>query len=397
MAEMLVVRRHLSSQRASVPTSMHQNEQPKASSHKQTTGYVSPTFRFKNFWHRAAISICRPCSTKQSGKFRPNFFTKLPNELWLNILDLLPLSSAASLVYTCQHMHINFSEKFYSRLRLPQNKSQKIEFLSYLDPDLPSLRLCFPCAIFHTRKSLRDEREDIIYNRDWLWSNCCRPLGILCASGCYVLGWPSMQLIMRAYHHSPEHGIPLDFLEQEWESNDVWNHHAKPSIVNGRLLIRIESTGLMSMDSDFHDINWLWSECHRFLNNRWQLLTCALRHIQSDFSELSSCDLCGKLWRCPGCYTEYTVGIRRFDTAKTILAQEGGLRKEARCSLIFTEWKDLGEGRSPMSDEWRCLESSLDPSAGVLDVIEPSNIRTRFERSIGNDVEDLLVSVLKCY
>jgi hypothetical protein len=95
------------------------------------------------------------------------------------------------------------------------------------------------------------------------------------------------------------------------------------------------------------------------------------------------------------------VEIRRPDKAKTILAQEEEARKDAGYNLIFTEWKDIGEGRSPMSDEWRCSATiscrrNWYLSADDLDAIVPNNIRTRFERSIGNDVEDLPVSVPKC-
>ena len=331
------------------------------------------------------MSTRRACSTEQPGTIRPNLFSRLPPELWLDILDLLPLPSAASLAYTCRHMHIHFGQKSYSELRLPQNKSQKFEFLSYLDPGLPRLRLCLPCAVLHTRKSLKDEQQDVIDADRWWFSECSCELGFLRVALDYTLNWPSIQLVMRAYHQSPEHGIPLGSLERRWE-NGVWSHHTEPLILNGKLLMKTQSTKLVELDMDmkhhdFHDLQILLaSECHRYLCNRMQLLACALGHIWSGFSEVSTCDFCRKLWRCRGCYTEYRVEIRKPDEALNIFTRKRELKKATGWNLILTEWKDLGEGKSPLSSEWRCATFFPDKRwtvrARVPGPVDSGNLRT---------------------
>src|SRR5204862_387848 len=138
------------------------------------------------------------------------------------------------LIYTCQHMHTNFGQKYYSELKLPQNKSKKREFLFFLDPGLPQLYLCHPCAQFHIRKSLGSEQQATKNSHSGWWYNCSRELGFADMAQGYLLGWSLIQLTMRAYNHSPQHGIPLDFLEQKWEDSCGWRNHVEASIINRR-------------------------------------------------------------------------------------------------------------------------------------------------------------------
>ena len=101
----------------------------------------------------------------------------------------------------------------------------------------------------------------------------------------------------------------------------------------------------------------------------------------------ASCDFCGSLWRCPAGYTEYMVEIRKSEKAETILS--------------LTEWTDFGEGISPASQEWQTLGygcfADLSGFADISDVAGLDSIRTRFERSIGNHVEDVFSFAPSCY
>lgn len=111
----------------------------------------------------------------------------------------------------------------------------------------------------------------------------------------------------------------------------------------------------------------------------------------SQFHHVISVEVCGIVLLVSS-YTEYMVEIRKADKAGTILSQTEA-KKPAQCILMLTEWTDFGKGMSPTSQEWQTLSigchADLSVSADISGTADLGSIRTRFERSIGNHVEDV--------
>jgi hypothetical protein len=174
-----------------------------------------------------------------SRPIQPNPFNKLPFEIGLDILDRLPLLSAASLACTCRYMHEGFGPKYYTHLNPPQNISAKIELLTCLDPSLPMHRLCNVCAIFHRQLSAKEAQEAVRNNHEGTWGSCPdAPRRIPVGKG-YSLPWRAIKSVIRAYRYGAEYGIPLDTLAQHWESGNGWDNRSEASIVDGKLLVKV--------------------------------------------------------------------------------------------------------------------------------------------------------------
>lgn len=322
----------------------------------------------------------------------PNIFNKLPPELWLDIIEFLSPASAASLTYTYRWMYNQYGERPCSILKLPGHEQDKLELLSYLDADLPKHRLCHPCAIFHRRKSLRAEQKEVKANYRGCWIGCERRAGQTKLGTGYSLTWPSIRSVMRACRFGPEYGMPLDVLARVWENDDGWKHRAEPSIVNGRLLMKVQS----ALPVDWATESIFKNRISDIMRHSWlgclqEMVKCALRHIRSDESYTIGDCLCKGLRRCPKCPTEYMIETKRTSNISGDMRQSMEARGVQHV-LIVTKWMDYGEGKSPLSPEWQALATGY--SFSPLDQISTSdirNIRSRFERSIGNYAEDLPV------
>jgi hypothetical protein len=340
---------------------------------------------------KVELSTIEP-SINRLGIFDPNIFNKLPPELWLDIIEFLSPASAASLTYTCRWMYNQYGERPCSILKLPGHEQDKLELLSYLDADLPKHRLCHPCAIFHRRKSLGAEQKEVKANYGGCWIGCERRAGETKLGTGYSLTWPSIRSVMRACRFGPEYGMSLDVLARVWENDDGWKHRAEPSIVNGRLLMKVQS----ALPVDWATESIFKNRISDIMRHSWlgclqEIVKCALHHIRSDESYTIGDCFCKSLRRCPECPTEYMIETKRISNIS------GDMRKsmEARGVqhvLIVTKWMDYGEGKSPLSPEWQALATcnSFSP-LDQISTCDIRNIRSRFERSIGNYAEDLPV------
>lgn len=120
-------------------------------------------------------------------------------------------------------------------------------------------------------------------------------------------------------------------------------------------------------------------------------MTRALGHIRSDSPDIIQYDFYKVLRSCPQCPTEYLIEVRKMDEVNDHVFQQ----KDARYVRVLSKWKDFGDVKSPLSAEW--LASTICPYRGWRAAAEShcgegmGKIRTRYERSIGNEVEDLEV------
>jgi hypothetical protein len=82
----------------------------------------------------------------------------LSSELWTEIASFLTPLDAANLALSSKTLFQRLGSEPLTALNLPENKQYKIEFLAAMDKCLPRHLLCFPCATFHLRTRVGQER-----------------------------------------------------------------------------------------------------------------------------------------------------------------------------------------------------------------------------------------------
>jgi len=87
----------------------------------------------------------------------PSGLSSLPIEILLIICEYLPLSSQASLAFTCTLLKQRLGPKFWPQLKSEAKSKEKINFLKLLQKDVPKFYLCSQCHLLHARptRSLR--------------------------------------------------------------------------------------------------------------------------------------------------------------------------------------------------------------------------------------------------
>lgn len=110
-----------------------------------------------------------------------------------------------------------------------------------MDSGLPRHRLCSVCQIFHPKRAsygmiVGGESSSIPEDID----DGCNERRIALETR-FAIGWPSIQLVMRAANLGPDHGLPVSSLAVSWSDNQ-WQYETDARIVKDRLLIRVEAT-----------------------------------------------------------------------------------------------------------------------------------------------------------
>lgn len=88
-----------------------------------------------------------PSSTKIPDSCLKSLLERLPLELLQAISSQLPLSSAAALALCSHHINYLLGDESWSTLR--RQRSERIEFLKYLEQDFLDHYLCHACLRLH--------------------------------------------------------------------------------------------------------------------------------------------------------------------------------------------------------------------------------------------------------
>ncbi|KAF2665215.1 hypothetical protein BT63DRAFT_429139 [Microthyrium microscopicum] len=183
---------------------------------------------------------------------------RLPPELWLEITDHLPPSSAAALALTSQHMY-QCLERLGTFAKLKGDLKERVALLELLDDQCPDHFLCSYCGVFHLRKW---GFEQIVASNALCayFPKSCRMWRMsLLASREYYLNiegiqfhWFQLYLAMRRHRLGSAYGSPLSIINDP--KNNKYPGTTKlldAAISDDRLLLRSRSyCQYISSDSD---------------------------------------------------------------------------------------------------------------------------------------------------
>src|SRR6266498_2045172 len=163
-----------------------------------------------------------------------------------------------------------------------------------MDGCLPNHLFCFPCATFHLRTRIGQERLKADYVSNPLF-NCPNVrhsiLPRMRLTHGYAFPFAFVQLVVRAHRHSPAHGIPYASVSRRWKCRDSdWSHETRVVIHNGHLLFRSVSKCIALADLPPSEERLLlysrtdyepyFSVCAHWRDGKlMKLCKCALSHI----------------------------------------------------------------------------------------------------------------------
>ncbi|MCJ1247643.1 hypothetical protein MMC30_004858 [Trapelia coarctata] len=315
----------------------------------------------------------------------------LPPEILLLTGEALPLPSQTCLTMTCKKMtNILGNESWLALRSKAKRDDDRKQYLQLMSQEHPSLLPCFYCMDLHRRETL------LKYNA------CSR------GAGCTDVfrtkrpfHYAHVQLVMRAHHISPRHGLSLDQLPSPF---DAWTLHRREpgqlgiqtssvfKIVGGRLLLKLEVKSKVDVLQEFgglwgyrsttksdgatssrrlppaiqcvHSRN-LGIQYDQFLETFMMKTYVLIRTSPASESHIKLSDL----RRCVYCATEVNFSI--------------DVSKESSSILAITCWRDLGSGMDPTDPAWISHCDSYDGSFGVSeykpDANSPQSIKERFE------------------
>jgi hypothetical protein len=337
----------------------------------------------------------------------------LSPETWSLIATFITPTDAANLALSSKTLRHKIGSEPWNALNRPENKQYKIEFLIAMDGRLPNHLFCFPCATFHLRTKIGQERLKADYVSNPLF-NCPNVrhsvLPRMRLTHGYALPLAFVQLALRAHRYSPDHGIPWDSLSRHWKCRDSdWLHQTRFHIHNGHLLFRSVSKCIAPPDLppsrqrlllySRNDYVPYFSVCAHWRDGElMNLCKCALSHIpkpregfrqqlraKPKFS-LSArnpdfivrlCNDCLYMRRCPQCPTEYLIEIKVAEDRKDRL-------NPFKHAIVVTRWSDLGDGSSPLSPEWAACNGEADYDS--LNALGRRAISGVFESRVSNCV-----------
>lgn len=161
-------------------------------------------------------------------------FDKVPYDIWYLILANLDPASAASIALTCRTAHDLFGKQCFAKLRIHRNFYHRLRFLELMDQSMPAHFLCPYCAIFHQRKSEKNEWErrfcigqdqykqkaeyDLSGRKyepfekmeprfDWTRQQCQSDACEFAVFGNRCLTWSSLHLLYRQHRLGLKHGL----------------------------------------------------------------------------------------------------------------------------------------------------------------------------------------------
>lgn len=313
----------------------------------------------------------------------PEFFARLPPNVWKQVTIALTPDDAASLAFSCKPFRDILGPGVWTDLNADENRDFKTNFLGRLDEQLPDHLLCFPCCKYHIRTQKGEETlrptniSNPLFNCPNAFSNENKVSRTRLTVG-RSLPFPFVQLILRAHKYTADHGIPIDSMSRRYKDRDgEWSHQTRYVVVNGNLLVRVISSAFGApalppaglrrlLYSPNDNFNPYFSVCAHWRDgNLLPAVKCALSHIPKPPEGggiagaaaqvkyrmnrpsplITLCSECRPMRRCPECPSEYLIELRMQE-------DKNDPSKLFKHALVITRWCDLGDGSSPRSPEW---------------------------------------------
>ncbi|EED14114.1 conserved hypothetical protein [Talaromyces stipitatus ATCC 10500] len=337
----------------------------------------------------------------------------LPSPIWCYIADSLDPKTAVCLALASKTLYSKLGPRRYLNAlnNVPENRQHKLEFLVFLDRYLPYHLLCIPCAQYHRRIRMGQEKLAPTHTQ------VLNPV-FDCPNERNALNPPSrhriahgrsipftfVQLATRAHRYgSLRYGIKAENLGRRWKYSEpggggTWSISTRYHIHENRLLMRVVSQcfappGLPPSGKRLllysRDDYWpFFSVCPHWRDGElMDVCKCALDHIpvprntaglqgiEHKFKDAihgrgkfdpyaipSQCGKCQPMRRCPRCPTEYLIEVKITEDNETDPSSSsaggsvsGVARKQVRFrhAIVVTRWSDLGDGSTPASSaEW---------------------------------------------
>lgn len=308
----------------------------------------------------------------------------LPPALWEEIAGHLTVTEAANLAVSTKTLLSLLGKGPLLALDLPENHQNKVDFLLPMDRHLPNHLFCFPCATYHVR--LQKGKEKLRANRilNFIY-NCPNPKlqSRHRLTPGHSLPFAFVQLAFRYEQLGHEFGIPLESLSRRYKDPESeWLHQTRYFFHKGHLLLRVTSkafaqaglpvSGLRHFLYSREDYTPYFSVCDHWRDGElMNLCKCAMSHIpkprETVMQQLQKgpalqlallnpkifitlCQECRPMRRCPECPTEYLIELK-LEEDRT---DPNPSQRFKQC-LVVTRWSDLGDGTTPMGNEWAAI------------------------------------------
>lgn len=281
----------------------------------------------------------------------PSILTILPTEIILDIVQILPLASAASFAFCSVTAYRILGTRYWEALWTKGQEREKEAFLLLLEREMPNYVLCYQCNILHSGNE--------VYSATPYWSSGRRPHRYFaaschtndCSAGLSLLIHPyfhfsNFQMAMKRYRLGLNYKYHLSLLNYNYtyQERGRFPHHDtfEAQIVAGSLYLRIQRVGLIptsrSVPTSRYFTGYNYNICRHvhtgdvLWNPDAEPCTLAHRH------DLKQCVKLSGLKECISCPTEYNMVIHERGNDDAV--------------VIITKWFDLGEGRTPRDFKW---------------------------------------------
>lgn len=340
-----------------------------------------------------------------------NGIASLPGVVWCRVADLTDAKTAVCLALANKTLYTRLGPRRYmDRLNQPENRQQKLEFLVLLDRFLPYHLLCIPCAKYHRRIRIGNEKLqpthtqvlNPIFNCPQERNAINPPARHRIAHG-RSIPFTFVQLTTRAHRfNSPKYGLKPESLGRRWRYSEpggggTWSISTRFHVHENRLLMRVISqcfaspglppTGKRLLLYSREDYWPFFSACPHWRDGvLMDVCKCALDHIPvprntaglqgvehrlkdavsgrgkfDPYAIPSQCGRCQPMRRCPLCPTEYLIEVKLSEDTTPDpnppigrpSSSKGNAGVKFRHAIVVTRWSDLGDGSTPSSSiEW---------------------------------------------
>jgi hypothetical protein len=347
-----------------------------------------------------------------------NAIASLPGAIWCRIADLLDAKTAVCLALANKTLYTRLGPRRYldTLNHGPENRQQKLEFLTLLDRYLPYHLLCIPCATYHRRIRIGHEKIqpthaqvlNPVFNCPQERNPINPPARHRITHG-RNMPFTFVQLATRAHRFgSLKYGLKPESLGRRWRYSEpggvgTWSVSTRYHIHENRLLMRVISqcfaspglppTGKRLLLYSREDYWPFFSACPHWRDGElMDVCKCALDHIpvprntaglqgaEHKFKDAihgrgrfdpyaipSQCGKCQPMRRCPRCPTEYLIEVKLSEDTtpdpNSPFGPSSSRDKEVkfRHAIVVTRWSDLGDGSTPSSSaEWAACNGQTD-------------------------------------
>lgn len=281
-----------------------------------------------------------------SGVYRP--FTILPTEVILNIAEFLDQAAQVLLSLTCKY----FCSCLSSCLSLPvTNLSTRTSILLCIEVDHPEYLTCRACGWMYIWQ--RTRQLNFTCPRSKLHPSVVDKAmrnSTVCVQHSIFMNRAIRDLILRAYHRGPQHGLPTSFLNTNCLADDQVSCKVTARVVNDELILA--STWSLDLGPNDDVGRNLYLLHQGMCLHRWDSTTDFFGKII--LSNLNRGRLKEPITeKCCYCATDYK--------ALTTDLEDGGVR------ILLAVWQNYGDGFTERLDTKQLFHTKGRPKLLPLD------------------------------